>query len=83
MIYRNLDMAINPLDQFESDQKLLNEVRELFQFVSPSALRRNLEDIFFLHLSSQEEVILPNQKELIKNFYYLINFLNEVEDQKR
>ena len=81
MIYQNLDMDINPLDQFESDQKLLNELKDLFQFVSPAILRRNLEDLFFLHLSSQDEISLPNQKELIKNFYYLINFLNEVESR--
>ncbi|GAB4251291.1 MAG: hypothetical protein Tsb0034_30320 [Ekhidna sp.] len=73
-------MNINPLDQFESDQKILNELKGLFEFVSPSVLRRNLEDLFFLHLSSEDENMLPNQKELIKNFYYLINFLNEVEN---
>ena len=74
-------MDINPLDQFESDQKLLNELKDLFQFVSPAISRRNLEDLFFLHLSSQDEISLPNQKEVIKNFYYLINFLNEVESR--
>lgn len=73
-------MALSPLDQFESDQKILNELKDLFEFVPPATLRRNLEDLFFLHLSSQEETSLPNQKELIKNFYYLINFLNEMED---
>ena len=76
-------MSKNPLDQFESDQNILNELKDLFEFVSPATLRRNLEDLFFLHLSSQEETCLPNQKELIKNFYYLINFLNEVESQNR
>ena len=74
-------MKINPLDQFESDQKLLNEIKGLFEFVPPATLRRNLEDLFFLHLSSREEIALPNQKDLIKNFYYLINFLNEVESK--
>ena len=76
-------MSISPLDQFESDQKMLNELKDLFQFVQPSVLRRNLEDLFFLQISSQEEILLPNQKDLIKNFYYLINFLNEIESQKR
>lgn len=74
---------MNPLDQFESDQRILNELKDLFEFVSPATLRRNLEDLFFTHLSSQEDVSLPDQKDLIKNFYYLINFLNEVESQKR
>lgn len=76
-------MSTNPLDQFESDQKILNELKDLFEFVSPAALRRNLEDLFFLHLSSHDDASLPDQKELIKNFYCLINFLNEVETHKR
>lgn len=76
-------MSTNPLDQFESDQRILNELKDLFEFVNPSILRRNLEDLFFLHLTSEKEIILPNQKELITNFYYLINFLNEVESQQR
>lgn len=79
--FQNPDMKVNPLDQFESDQKLLNEIKDLFEFVPPATLRRNLEDLFFAHFSSLEEVSLPNQKELIKNFYYLINFLNEVENK--
>ena len=73
-------MSINPLDAFEADQKILNELKDLFAFVAPAVLRRNLEDLFFLQLTSEQEVALPNQKELITNFYYLINFLNEVED---
>ena len=74
---------MNPLDQFESDQRILNELKDLFEFVPPATLRRNLEDLFFIHFSSQDETSLPNQKELVKNFYYLINFLNEIESQGR
>lgn len=73
---------MNPLDQFESDQKILNELKDMFEFASPSKIRRSLEDLFFTHLTS-EDACLPNEKDLIKSFYYLINFLNEMEDQKR
>ena len=73
-------MSINPLDAFEAEQKIMNELKDLFEFVRPALLRRNLEDLFFLHLTSEQEIVLPNQKELITNFYYLINFLNEVEE---
>ena len=76
-------MSSDPLDAFEFDQKMLNELKDLFEFVPPGVLRRNLEDLFFLHLTSEHEIALPNQKELISNFYYLINFLNEVEAEKR
>lgn len=74
-------MNENPLSQFEYDQKILHELKALFEFVSPSDLRRNLEDLFFLHFSSHEEGAFPNYKEFVSNFYYLINFLNEVDSK--
>ena len=76
-------MSTNPLDQFESDQKIMNELRDLFDFVPPAKLRRSLEDFFFTFFTSHEEPTLPNQKETLKNFYYLINFLNEVESREQ
>ena len=76
-------MSDNPLHQFESDQRILNELRELFDFAPPAQLRRSLEDFFFTFFTTHEEPSLPNQQEILKNFYYLINFLNEVESQER
>lgn len=70
----------NPLNQFESEQKMLAELKDLFQFVSPRTLRRNLVDLYFLYMSSAEEPDLPNQKNFATNFYYLINFLNEMDE---
>jgi len=70
----------NPLDQFESEQKMLSELKDLFQFVPPGTIRRNLEDLYFLYMSSTEDPDLPNQKGFVANFYYLINFLNEMDD---
>lgn len=78
----NYHNNMSPLDQFESDQKLLNELKDLFEFAPPGNIRRNLEDLFFTHLTSSEPS-LPNEKELIQNIYYLINFFNEIESQKR
>ena len=76
-------MSNSPLDQFESDQRIINELRNLFDFAPPAHLRRSLEDVFFNFFTSHEEPSLPNQKETLKNFYYLINFLNEVESGKK
>ena len=70
---------MNPLDQFESEQKMLSELKDLFQFATPTMIRRNLEDLFFLYMSSTDDPDLPNQKNFISNFYYLINFLNEMD----
>jgi len=76
-------MEKNQLQESESDQKMLGELKELFEFVSPNVLRRNLEDLFFLHIISSDEIDLPNQKQFISNFYHLINFLNEIESHER
>ncbi len=70
----------NPLNQFESERKMLTELKVLFQFVPPKAIRRNLEDLYFLYMSSTEDPDLPNQKNFIANFYYLIDFLNEMDE---
>ncbi len=67
------------INQFEGEQKMLTELKDLFQFVPPKVLRRNLEDLYFLYMSSTDEPNLPSQKEFVTNFYYLINFLNEME----
>ena len=69
----------NPLDKFETDQRVLQELKILFQFANPAEIRRNLEDLYFLYMSSAEDPDLPNQKIFASNFYYLINFLNEME----
>ena len=70
---------MNPLDRYESEQKMLTELKNLFEIVPPSRIRRNLEDLFFLYLISDEDPQLPDRKNFITNFYFLINFLNEME----
>lgn len=74
---------MNPLDQFELDRQLLKELKDLFAFVPPAELRRTIEDLFFCHLTRDAYDRLPNEKKSYQNLYFLINFLNEVEDQKR
>jgi len=70
-------LAMDLLNQFESEQKMLQELKDLFSFVPPGTLRRNLEDLFFLYMSCAEDPDLPDG--LVKHFYFLINFLNEME----
>ncbi|MEO9485768.1 MAG: hypothetical protein ABJG47_20090 [Ekhidna sp.] len=73
---------MSPLDQFESDQKILNELKDMFEFASPARIRRNLEDLFFAHITSRDSS-LPCEKEVAKSVYYLVNFFNEIESQNR
>ena len=76
-------MNVDHLSEFESDQKILSELKSLFEFTSPGKLRRSLEDAIFNLLSVEEDLSLPNEKSLIRDFYFLINFLNEVENENR
>lgn len=71
---------MNPLNQFESDQRLLNEIRELFEFASPAELRRSIEDVYFNLIMAKEETVIS--KELTNHIYLIINFLNEAEKVK-
>ena len=70
---------MTPLEEFESEQKMIHELKELFDLVSPNTLRRNLEDLFFQCITESDDPMLPDQKNLISHFYLLINFLNEAE----
>ena len=70
-------------DLSTTDQRILSELKEFLEFVSPGKLRRSLLNLFFHSLLTSETPDLPNQEELVLHFYYLINFLNEVEDEMR
>ena len=67
------------LDEFEHEQKLLNELKSLFEFASPSLLRRSLSDLLFNYLTQVSEPELPEQQQIFTHLYYLINFLEEAE----
>lgn len=67
------------LKNFESDQRILNELKDLLQFAPPGELRKSLEHTFFHIFMEEESPCLPNQKQIVSHYYYLINFLNEVE----
>jgi|GEM_PF-3316269 len=68
------------LNQFEKDQKILNELKELLTFAPPNKIRRSLEDLIFHCFSETEEPGIICPPEMVTHFYYLINFLNEVEE---
>ncbi len=67
------------LDQFENDEKILQEVKSLLEFAPPASLRRSLEELFFHCFMASDNPNLPAQSEVVTHVYYLINFLNEVE----
>lgn len=68
---------MNLLNQFESEQRMLSELKSLFEFTSPDTLRRSIEDLFFIYVTIEDQMHVS--KQLAENVYYLINFLNEVE----
>ena len=72
---------MNLLNQFESEQRILSELKSMFEFAPPAHLRRSIEDLFFIYLSIDEEIHI--NKQLTEHVYFLINFLNEVENVGR
>lgn len=68
---------MHPLNQFENDQRLLSELKDLFEFVPPASLRRSVEDLFFNLIMAEEDGCIS--KDLAQHTYLLINFLSEAE----
>lgn len=68
------------LSNFEKDQQLLDRLKELLAFAPPAKLRRGLTDLFFHCFTESEDPGLPNQREFTEHFYYLLNFLSEIEE---
>ncbi|WP_436516351.1 hypothetical protein [Ekhidna sp. To15] len=65
------------LNEFENEQQLLNELKDLFEFAPPALLRRSIEDVFFNLIATEDE--LGVSKKIAQHIYLLINFLNEAE----
>ena len=65
--------------KLESDERILNELKDLLEFAPPAELRQSLEHLFFHTFMEDDSPGLPNKKTVVSHFYYLINFLNEVE----
>ncbi|WP_436514694.1 hypothetical protein [Ekhidna sp. To15] len=72
---------MNPIDQFVYEQRLLHELQDMFDFASPAALRRSIEDVYFNLIMAEDETVI--NKELSQHIYLMINFLNEVEGMKK
>ncbi len=58
---------------------LLTELAHLFAAVPSTQLRRNVEELYHAYLA-EPETVLPS-KEIAMSMYFLIRFLNEMEDQ--
>ena len=57
---------------------LLTELEHLFAAVPPTQLRRNVEELYHAYLAEPQSV-LPS-KEIAVSVYFLVRFLNEVEE---
>jgi hypothetical protein len=54
------------------------ETIELFEFVPPDKLRKTIQEIYFGFVNSCEDI--DTIKEVSEELYFLINYLNKVED---
>jgi hypothetical protein len=64
----------------EITQKVINELRSLFEFSPPGRLRQSLTDILLSYLSTTDpEFYEDDIDEIATDFYFLIKFLESVE----
>ena len=60
------------------DLKVLKELQDLFQFVSPGDLRKTIEYYFFN--CEMDAKHASENKEMVTHIYYLFNFLDQVRE---
>lgn len=54
---------------------------DLLFFAPPKDLRKSVQSVFFNCLAQKDFVKSDNFTEITSNFFFLINFLQEVEDE--
>jgi hypothetical protein len=65
------------------NEKVIQELDDLFNLTPPATLRQSLTEIFFSYLcNTKSEDHKPELKDIAADFYFLIKFLDEVEKEK-
>ncbi|MEO9802355.1 MAG: hypothetical protein ABJF04_03870 [Reichenbachiella sp.] len=59
----------------------INLLENLFQFTPPTQLRQSLTYVFFNYLSNAKTGLPNNFDRISEDFYFLIDFLEEVEKE--
>jgi len=66
------------------DNLITEEVKTLFEFASPSSLRKSVSDVFFGYLMKTDKTLLPDNFDTITaDLYFLIDFLNKAEEKTK
>jgi hypothetical protein len=66
------------------NDKIIEELDDLFLMTPPSILRKSLTEIFFSYLcNTKSEDYKPELNKIASDFYFLIKFLEEAEQIKR
>lgn len=65
----------------QDDQTLL-QLEALFSAAPPQHLRKSLNKVLFRYLMCDEN-LYPDQKEVITDFYLLMEFLEKVEEEQK
>ncbi|MEQ9229497.1 MAG: hypothetical protein RIF46_02370 [Cyclobacteriaceae bacterium] len=70
---------MEPLKSIEAQITVLEELETLFSQVSPSELRRSIEDLFFKAMSHSDTIGIPPNSHITEHIHHLITFLAESE----
>jgi hypothetical protein len=64
----------------EIDERVIEELQTLFDFVPRRQFSRKIVQMYFLHISSNQGVFPVNFHELTRNVYFLLKFLEIAEE---
>lgn len=65
-----------------NDEEALEQLKELFEFTTPSNLRKSLQTTFFAYLSEQADTGQDgNFKQVIQDYQLMLEFLDKLESE--
>lgn len=73
-----------PIELSESsplNQKIINELESLIEYVPPKRLGRALRNMLLVYMSYEQDKISSEFDDLILDLYHLFNFLDTVSDE--
>lgn len=73
-------MVINQISKDKTDT-LNKHLNDLLFFAPPKELRKSVHSVFFSCLTQKDFVASDNFTEISTDFFFLINFLQNIEDE--
>jgi len=68
-------------DKAKNNEKVIEELEYMFQFVSPKELSRNIIEAYFIHVFEYKGSYSDKFRRLTANVYFLLKFLETADDE--